>query len=100
MTQDDVPRGCEMYLPVSDNPSVIETSVDSEQGVCCDAEEKEKMLHACKMSSSGMFELCGISSTVLQLIVALTCSDFTPSFPRIFVQRCLHTVHCVFLIHK
>lgn len=29
MTQDDVPRGCEMYLPVSDNPSVIETSVDS-----------------------------------------------------------------------
>lgn len=52
MTQDDVPRGCEMYLPVSDNPSVIETSVDSEQDVCCDAEEKEKMLHTCKMSSS------------------------------------------------
>lgn len=68
----------------------------SEQDVCCDAEEKEKMLHTCKTSSSGMFELCGISSTVLQLIVALTCSDFTPSFPRIFVQRCLHTVHCVF----
>ncbi|XP_046788439.1 ubiquitin thioesterase otulin isoform X3 [Gallus gallus] len=41
-----------MYLPVSDNPSVIETSVDSEQDVCCDAEEKEKMLHTCKMSSS------------------------------------------------
>lgn len=28
VTQDDVPGGCEMYLPVSDNPSAMETSVD------------------------------------------------------------------------
>lgn len=32
-------------------------------------QKREKMLHTCKASSSGMFELCGISKTVLQLIV-------------------------------
>lgn len=63
-------------------------------------QKREKMLHTCKTSSSGMFELCGISKVVLQLIVVLTCRDFTPSFPGIFVQRYLRTVRWFFLIHK
>uniref|UniRef100_A0A8B9BL55 OTU deubiquitinase with linear linkage specificity n=1 Tax=Anser brachyrhynchus TaxID=132585 RepID=A0A8B9BL55_9AVES len=54
VTDEDASRNCEIYLPVSCNPSAMELSLDSEEDMYRDAEEieREKILLVCKMSSS------------------------------------------------
>ncbi|XP_048795440.1 ubiquitin thioesterase otulin [Lagopus muta] len=52
-THDDDPRDCEIYLSVSDNPSAMETPVDSVvRRTFAVKQKREKMLHTCKTSSS------------------------------------------------